>query len=168
MHRTARATYLDDDPQGFTTCPDCHTQTGEHAQGCPSDPLGSEITPDVADRMRAEYEAGEREKAAARQRERDEWFRQLARARDRMARGETARQQEELAADRAWARSVLVDGETFTTGGALFLALYNAKKASVAHSLSFTEVARLRRLVLALYPEVAESSDMAVARAEVA
>ena len=49
-----------DIPERFTVCPDCHERDGRHFQGCPSDPLGSEYTPEEADRLRSEYEKQER------------------------------------------------------------------------------------------------------------
>ena len=125
------------------------------------EPTVLDITPEEADALRAQYEAEEAAKATRRREEQAEWFRQLARARNNIARGLTTWQQEELAADMAWARSVLIDGETFRTGDQLFLALYTARKASLARGLTFSETARLRRLLVALAPTLVEQEVVA-------
>lgn len=115
-----------------------------------------DLTPEQADRLRAEYEADEAAKVARRREERAQWNAAAAIARRRMTDLSAA----ELAGDLAWARSVLVEGETFRDGAALFLALYNAKKASVARPLTFSETNRLRRVLVALWPD--GSREMAV------
>lgn len=109
-----------------------------------------DLASDHADQLRAEYEADERAKAERRRYERAEWFRALARARLAQA----AMHADEVAADVAWARSVLVDGETFEDGLALYCVLHDAKKQSLGRSLGMSEINRLRRAVLVLWPEM--------------
>ena len=115
-----------------------------------------DLTPEQATQLRAEYEADQAAKALRKAEERAQWNAAAAIARRRM----TELSDAELAEDLAWARSVLVEGETFTDGAALFLALYTAKKASVARSLTFSETNRLRRVLVALWPD--GSREMAV------
>lgn len=137
---------MDDGLRAFHRCPDCHTTTGQHLHRCPSDPLAGELTPAEADRLRAEYEAQEREKAERKARERVQWDAAVRSAQRRVA----ERADEELAADVAWARTVLVEGETFPDGLALYCALHAVKKASVGRSLGYSEISRLRRVTAAL------------------
>ena len=116
-----------------------------------------DLTPEQATQLRAEYEADQRAKADARRKERDEWYQQLARARQ----AHDARGAAELADDVAWARTVIVDGERFRDGLALYLVLYTARKMATGRALSLTETARLRRAVTVLFPDVAEQSAVA-------
>jgi hypothetical protein len=108
-----------------------------------------DLSPEEADRLRAAYEAEQTAKAERRAHERQEWSRAIAQARE----AQTAAAAEELAADVAWARTVIVEGETFRDGLALYCVLHEARKRSVGHSLGYTDIARLRRLVAALTDE---------------
>lgn len=112
-----------------------------------------DMTADEADALREEYEERQRTTAAERAdrkaRDRATWNEAAKIAQRRLA----ELYADELASDVAWARTVLLAGETFRDGSALYLTLYQAKKASVGRTLSFTESNRLRRVCVAVWAE---------------